>query len=178
MGAERMTTGWVGGLAAGDVGYQPRHRSTRQAVVGVGRQPWRTWRDLSRAARRRRARADSVTDASWLTGSARQPDFLDQLTSDEVHRLAEDWALAGGTTNVPELVHDVAHSSHTAATLTSAWREFQQCTREARELRMRTRKWAECYGREYVGQCPDTGAAILKARQADTAWWLITNGLP
>jgi hypothetical protein len=147
-------------------------------MVGAGRQPWRAWRDISRAARRRRGWTDAEMGASWLAGSDGRPDFLDQLTNEEIRRLAEDWALEGSTRNVPELVHEVAHSSHTAATLTGAWREFQQSTRDARELQMRIRKWAERYGREYLGQCPDTRAALLKARQADATWWLITNGLP
>lgn len=176
MGAERMMTGWLAGLLVWDIGYRPRHRSTRQALVGAGRLPPRRWDDLAGAAGTGGPDwSDEVTGASWLAGPAGQPDFLDQLTSDEIRRLAEGFALGYTTRNVPELVQAIGHSSHTAATLTSAWREFRQSTRDVYALRLRTRDWPGFCWRMSPDSCPELE---LKTRQADDAWWLITNGLP
>lgn len=175
MGAERMTNGWLAGLLVSDFGYRPRHRSTRQALDGAGRLPRRGCNDPARAAD---GWPDSATDASWLAGPAGQPDFLDQLTSDEIRRLAEGFALGHTTRNVPELVRAIGHSSHTAATLTSAWREFRQSTRDLYALRLRSRSWTGFYWREDPDKCSDADAVEVKTQQADEAWWLITNGLP
>src|SRR5262249_58044643 len=100
------------------------------------------------------------------------------LTSDEIRRLAEGFALGHTTRNVPELVQAIGHSSHTAATLTSAWREFRQSTRDVYALRLRTRNWTGFYWREDPNSCSNADALELKVHQADDAWWLITNGLP
>jgi len=178
MGAERMMTGRQAGHLVRDCEYRPGHRSTRQELVGAGRLPGRGWDDPARVADGRPDWPYSATDASWLAGPAGQPDSLDQLTSDEIRRLAEGFALGYTTRNVPELVQTVGHSSHTAATLTSAWREFRQSTRDMYALQLRTRSPTGSYRRDDLDKCPDADAVEVKARQADDAWWLITNGLP
>lgn len=176
-GAERMN-GWLSGLLAGDFGYRPRHRSTRQALVSAGRLPQRKRDGLACDADNRPDWPEVATDASWLAGPAGQPDVLDQLTSDEVRRLAEGFALGYNTRNVPELVKAIGHSSHTAATLTSAWREFRQSIRDLHALRLRTRNWTvPCWQPNEVSS-RDANLVELKASQAEDAWWLITNGLP
>lgn len=174
MGAERMN-GRFAGLLMGEFGYRPRHRSTRQALVSAGRLPQREWEDHARIAD---DRPEMATDAKWLAGPAGQPDSLDQLTSDEIRRLAEGFALGYCTRDVPELVRAIGHSSHTAATLTSAWREFRQSIRDLYALRLRTRNWTGFCWQEGQGLSQDADAVEMKVRQADDAWWLITNGLP
>jgi hypothetical protein len=169
--------GWLAGLV-GDFGYRPRHRSTRQALVGAGRLPQSEWDHPASLVDDRPDWPDTATDASWLAGPAGQPDLLDQLTSDEIRRLAEGFALGYSTRNVPDLVQAIGHSSHTAATLTSAWREFRESIRDMYALRLRSRNWTGFYWREDEGSHSDAAALEQKARQADDAWWLITNGLP
>jgi hypothetical protein len=177
MGAERTMTGWLAGILIGDIGYQPRHRSTRRDLAGADL-PVSEWDDHSCGWDEWPDYRDAPTDPSWLVGPAGQPDILDQLTSDELRRLLEDCALDDVTKNIPDLVRAIGHSSHTTATLTSAWREFRQCTRDAYALRLRTRGgWAESFGDDQ-GHYPGADAVALKLRQADDAWWLITNGLP
>lgn len=178
MGAERMFIHGFAGLMMWDFGYQPRHRSTRRALVSAGRLSLDGWDDPPFPGDGRPDWPESQTDASWLASPADEPDLLDQLTSDQLRRLLERCALDDRTRNIPELVLAIGHSSHSAATLTSAWREFRQATRDSYALRLRTRRWTEFFGREDLGTHPDEDAVELKLHQADDAWWLITNGLP
>ena len=161
----------------GDIGYQPRHRSTRRDPADIDL-PESEWYDHPGGWDDGQYYREAPTSRSWLVGPVGQPDVLDQLTSDELRRLLEDCALDDVTKNLPDLVRAIGHSSHTTATLTSAWREFRQCTRDAYALRLRSRdRWAERLGDDH-GQHPGGDAVALKLRQADDAWWLITNGLP
>jgi hypothetical protein len=178
-GAERMMTGWLAALLMWEFGYQPRHRSTRQAVTSAGRLPEDDWDDHSFGQPGPPDWPGAPSDASWLAGPVGRPDYLDQLTSDEIRRLLEGCALDDVTRNVPDLVHAIGHSSHTTATLTSAWSNFRQSTRDAYALRLRARNKAARGEHDNLGARLLAAEAVeLKLRQADDAWRLITNGLP
>jgi hypothetical protein len=80
--------------------------------------------------------------------------------------------------DVPELVHLVAHWSHTSTTLVSAWIEFQQATRDAYALRLGGRAWWEFFRPQDLGSRPQIKAVEIKQALADDAWCSITNGEP
>ena len=119
-----------------------------------------------------RAFSASVPDPSSDSGD---PDFLDQLTRGQIRRILESSAINDLTDTVPELVETIAHSSHTNATLASAWRDFQEATRAAHALHLVQRAWWELYCQQDLGACPEAAAAEIKQGQADDAWYLITN---
>src|SRR5262245_48436232 len=101
MGAGRRTKGWVAGLLVWDLGYQPRHRSTRRVMYGTDL-PDPEWDDRSYGQGQWPCCRAVPTDPSWLVGPAELPDVLDQLTSDQVRRLLEDCALDDVSKNIPD----------------------------------------------------------------------------
>jgi hypothetical protein len=106
-----------------------------------------------------------------------QSDFLDQLTSGQIRRMLEGSAINGDLTEaVPDLVLMLAHSSHTSATLASAWDDFQEAVRDAYALHLSRRAWWEFFSRQDLGSCPQEQAVEIKLNDADDAWCLIVNG--
>ena len=118
-------------------------------------------------------------DAAWLGSDSAEPDFLEQLTSGQLRRLLESCAINDDLTETtPDLVQVIAHSSHTSATLASAWRDFQEAIRDAFALHLGKRAWWEFFCRQDVGSYPQEQAVEIKLSLADDAWGLITNGYP
>ncbi len=74
------------------------------------------------------------------------------------------------------LVQIIAHSSHSASTLATAWSDFRKFTREAYALHVGASRWSEFFRRDELGSYPAEDAVELKLRAADDAWWLLTNG--
>jgi hypothetical protein len=163
---------WITGALFSEAGYQPRHRSPRQAGNGGDRhasvvQDDLSWPDCEPAPSRSCAGRGEVDSGQ---------DFLDQLTFGEIRRILEGCALDDPTTVVPELVPLVAHSSHTPATLARAWGEFEEATREAYALHVRIRDWSAFFGQGEVRSHPSDGAVALLKGSADDAWRTITQG--
>jgi hypothetical protein len=118
-------------------------------------------------------------DASWPSDDGADSDFLGELTSGQIRRMLEGSAINDKfTRSIPDLVHQVAHSSHTSATLASAWADFRDATRDARALRLGRRAWWEFFRPLDLGSSPQAEAVQIKLSLADDAWWLITNGEP
>jgi hypothetical protein len=192
MGAERMAmTQWVPGRL---FGYQPRHRSTRQAA-DVEWLPAETWDEptfeWNYDPRYAEQLADPEPQADQLTqddqalrsdefGPARQgePDLHDHMSSDQLRHLLEGCALDDVARIVRPLVQIIAHSSHTATTLASAWGEFRRSTRDAYALHIGASRWSDFFRREELGFYPAEDAVELKLREADNAWRFITTGVP
>jgi len=102
---------------------------------------------------------------------------MSQITSGEIRGILEGCAINDDLTNiVPELVRVIADSSHTNGTLTSAWNEFQEATRDAYALHLHKRAWWEFFGRQDLGSCPEEQAVEMKLSLADDAWGLIRHG--
>jgi len=80
--------------------------------------------------------------------------------------------------SIPELAYLIAHSSHTNATLASAWIQFQEATQDAYALRLGQRAWWEFFRPHDLGSSPQAEAVEVKLSMADDAWCLITNGEP
>jgi hypothetical protein len=99
-------------------------------------------------------------------------DLLDEVTFCEIRRILEGCAIDDPTTVVPELVQLIAHSSHTPATLSRAWSEFEEATRDVYALRLRLRDWSALVEPDE----PDDDALALMLGYADGAWQLITRG--
>jgi len=163
---------WITGALFSDAGYQPRHRSPRQAGNGGDRHASAVQDDLS-GPDREPAPSRSCAGRGEVDS---EQDFLDQLTFGEIRRILEGCALDDPTTVVPELVQLVAHSSHTPATLGRAWGEFEEVTREAYALHVRIRDWSAFFGQDNVGSQPSDGAVALLQGSADDAWRMITRG--
>src|SRR5215472_6274037 len=192
MGAERMAmTQWVPGRL---FGYQPRHRSTRQAA-DVEWLPAETWDeptfewdyDPTYAEQR----ADPEPQADQLTqddqalrsdefgpASRSESDLHDHMSSEQLRHLLEGCALDDVARIVRPLVQIIAHSSHTATTLASAWGEFRRSTRDAYALHIGASRWSDFFRREELGFYPAEDAVELKLREADNAWRFITTGVP
>ncbi len=118
-------------------------------------------------------------DVSSLSSDCEDADFLGELTRGQVRRILEGSAINDDlTTTVPELAYMVAHSSHTSATLASAWDDFQQATRDAYALHVGRRAWWEFFRPQELGSRPQAQAIEIKLSLADDAWCLITNGEP
>ncbi len=93
------------------------------------------------------------------------------MTFSEIRRILEGCALADPTTVVPDLVQLIAHSSHTPATLASAWSDFEEATRDVYALHLRIRDWSALFKRDE----PDEAGALM-LNYADEAWRMITLG--
>jgi hypothetical protein len=175
MGAERMGMTWLAGVLPLETGYQPRHRSTRQGEpdidqLGDSRLESLPEPESNPAAARPSSKMVEVTEDSPAQC------FLDQMTVGEIRRILEGCALHDVTRVVPELVQLIAHSSHTPATITKAWSEFEEATRDVYALHLRIRKWSALFGRDELGACPDEDEEENVLSYADYAWRLITRG--
>src|SRR5215469_1192559 len=193
MGAERMAmTQWVPGRL---FGYQPRHRSTRQAA-DVEWLPAETWDEPTFEwdydPRYSELQADpeppadrpthddqalAVPDPSG-TASRGESDLRDHLSSDQLRHMLEGCALDDVARIVRPLVQIIAHSSHTTTTLAIAWAEFRRSTRDAYALHIGASRWSDFFRREELGFYPAEDAVELKLREADNAWRFIITGLP
>jgi hypothetical protein len=175
MGAERMGMTWLTGVLPLDTGYQPRHRSTRRDELDIDRLE-DSWHDP--LPEPESGFADAGPSSEMVEVAEDQPAqcFLDQMTVGEVRRILEGCALHDVTRVVPELVQLIAHSSHTPATITRAWSEFEEATRDVYALHLRIRNWSALFRRDELGACPYDDAAESVLSYADYAWRLITRG--
>ena len=159
----------LAGMSRRHFGYRPRHRSTRQEAEAewLATDPWdeplHTW--------------DEPPDES---GPARQGEssLHDHLSSDQLRHLLEGCALDDVARIVRPLVEIIAHSSHTATTLASAWGEFRRSTCDAYALHVGVCRWSDFFKREELGFHPAEDAVERKLREADHAWRLLTTGSP
>jgi hypothetical protein len=165
------------GFSLWNIGYQPRHRSPRRDYADADWLAQWPGEDPSHAAADLLTETGSPADSSGLAGESAEPDnFLDQLTSGQLRRILEGCAINDVTKITPDLVQVIAHPSHNGATLASAWREFQEATRDSYELHLGRRAWWEFFDSEDLGPFPEIEAVEIKLRDADEAWSLITNG--
>jgi len=100
------------------------------------------------------------------------------MSSEQLRHLLEGCALDDVARIVRPLVQIIAHSSHTATTLASAWGEFRRSTRDAYALHIGASRWSDFFRREELGFYPAEDAVELKLREADNAWRFITTGVP
>jgi hypothetical protein len=161
------------------VGYHPRHRSPRWDKPD---QPMLA--DLAPVAESPLADLDfsadnSPAEDSSASSDCEDDDFLGEFTRGQLRRILEGSAINQNlAASIPDLVHVVAHSSHTSETLASAWTDFQRATRDAHALRIGLRAWWEFFRPQNVGSYPQAQAVEIKLNLADRAWSLITNGAP
>ena len=167
---------WLTVLRPSDTAYQPRHRSTRQGGNDAARFDEDTWAVDSPGQPGQSTSAQPWSDRYEVTDGTPEPDFLDLLTVGEIRRMLEGCAMDDVTEIVPELVALIAHSSHTPATLASAWNEFAEATRDAYALHLRIRDGSDCSGHGEFGADPGADAVVVGLTQADDAWQLITRG--
>jgi hypothetical protein len=176
-GAERTRTSRLAGMFGWNASYQPRHRSPRRDYTETG---WLTLQALEDPPPDQYcgpAWPDLSAEEPWANDDSEESDFLQQLTGGQVRRMLESSAINGDLTEaVPDLVQAVAHSSHTTATLSSAWRDFQVAVRDAYALHLSKRAWWEFFSRQDLGSCPQEMAVEIKLGDADDAWCLIVNG--
>jgi hypothetical protein len=188
MGAERMTM-----THRRQAGYQPRHRSTRRAATeewlatNTWDEPVPAWDDELTDAGQwadQEPLADQLVQADQLPlpdefGPADQgePELHDHLSSDQLRHVLEGCALDDVARIVRPLVQIIAHPSHTATTLASAWGEFCKSTRDAYALHVGACRWSDFFRREELGFYPAEDAVELKLREADDAWQLLTTGV-
>lgn len=162
MGAGRMAmTHWWTRIWRRHFGYQPRHRSTRQAAADT------EWYATV-------ARDEPAAPAVQV----QRPILHDHLSSDQLRHLLEGCALDDVARIVRPLVQIIAHSSHTTTTLACAWGEFRRSTRDAYALHVGACRWSDFFSREELGFYPAEDAVVMKLRQADHAWQLLTSGGP
>jgi len=177
MGAERMAmTFWLSGILWWRFGYRPRHRSMRQVEALRGQYGTKAWNEPAYGWKFSSAGHEPPTDA-FRSVSPGIPDFLGQLTNDQLRQMLEGCALNDVTRILRPLVQIIAHRSHTASTLAYAWSDFRRSTREAYSLHVGSSRWSEFFNREELGAYPAEDAVELKLRAADSAWWLLTNGV-
>ena len=166
---------WLTGVLPVDTGYQPRHRSTRRGEHDID-QLRNSWHDPLLEPESEPAAAGPSSEMVEVTEDSPAQCFLDQMTVGEVRRILEGCALHDVTRVVPELVQLIAHSSHTPATITRAWTEFEEATRDVYALHLRIRSWSALFRRDELGGCPHEEAAESVLSYADYAWRLITRG--
>jgi len=166
---------WLTGVLPLDTGYQPRHRSTRRGELDIDR-PRDSWHDRLPELESGPAAAGPSSEMVGVKEDSPAQCFLDQMTVGEVRRILEGCALHDVTRVVPELVQLIAHSSHTPATITRAWSEFEEATRDVYALHLRIRNWSALIRRDELSACPHEGAAESMLSYADSAWRLITRG--
>jgi hypothetical protein len=175
MGAERMGMTWLTGVLPLETGYQPRHRSTRRGELDID-QLGDSWHEPLPEPESRPAAAGPSGKMVEVTEDSPAQCFLDQMTVGEIRRILEGCALHNVTRVVPELVQRIAHSSHTPATITRAWSEFEEATRDVYALHLRIRNWSALFRRDELGACPHEDEAESVLSCADYAWRLITRG--
>jgi hypothetical protein len=158
------------------IGYQPRHRSTRQDLADADSQPTEPWDAPTQDWDRLLSGPGPAPEEPWPAGEG-TPDFLDQLTGDQLRQVLEGCALDDVERIVRPLVQSIAHCSHSATSLASAWGDFQRSTRDAYALHVGASRWSDFFARNELGSHPAEDAVELKLREADDAWWLITNGV-
>jgi hypothetical protein len=156
-------------------GYRPRHRSTCRSDMSpeLGRDnrpdgaadPWGP-----------PARLAITAGPPAAGGEVAHRRSFGRMTPDEIRHVLEGCALDDLSRVVPELVHLIAHSSHTAMTLTVAWTEFEEATRAAYALHLRMRQWSDFFRQDQLGANPGGDAVAIKLSRADEAWQLITRG--
>jgi len=117
-----------------------------------------------------------VSETSEAADDQSGASFLDQLTVGEVRRMLEGCALHNLSRAVPELVQHVAHSSHTPATITKAWREFEEATRDMYALHLRGDESSAAVNATDPKPRPDQELVSLVRSYADYAWQLILRG--
>lgn len=194
MGAERMAmTHRLTGISWWHFGYQPRHRSTRQdtdaewLATDAWNEPLSAWDEALTDARQwvdPESRADQPTQVDLALrpdefgpASQGESELHDHLSSDQLRHLLEGCALDDVARIVRPLVQIIAHPSHTATTLASAWGEFRKCTRDAYALHVGACRWSDFFEREDLGFYPAEDAVERKLREADHAWQMLTTGL-
>ena len=166
---------WLTGVLPLETGYQPRHRSTRRDELDID-QLGDSWHEPLPELESRPAAAGPSSKMVEVTQDSPAQCFLDQMTVGEVRRILEGCALHDVTRVVPELVQLIAHSSHTPATITRAWSEFEEATRDVYALHLRIRNWSALFRRDELGACPHEDEAQSVLSYADHAWRLITRG--
>jgi hypothetical protein len=177
MGAERMVmTHRLTGIRWWKFGYQPRHRSTRQAEADAGWPAIDEWDESTAASEDQSMDREEPADES-APASEQAPDVLDHLSSDQLRHLLEGCALEDVARIVRPLVQIIAHPSHTAATLATTWGEFSRSTQDAYALHLGMCRWSDFFRREELGSYPAEDAVEHKLREADHAWRLLTLGM-
>lgn len=172
---------WLSGATPSEAGYQPRHRSTRRGDTQIV-QDYRAWQDyLPELAGRPEdpgpvSPVSPVCETSEATDDQAYGSFLDQLTVGEVRRILEGCALHDLSRAVPELVHHIAHASHTPATIYKAWSEFEEATRDMYALHLRGDDRSAAFKANEDSSCPDQELVTIVCNYADYAWQLITCG--
>ena len=172
---------WLTGVAPSEAGYQPRHRSTRRGENLIDQYD-RSWQGYLPELAGRPAypgpvvQLNPVSETSEATGDQAGESFLDQLTVGEVRRILEGCALHDLSRAVPELVEHIAHSSHTPATITKAWSEFEEATRDMYALHLRGDERSAAFRGAEQSRCPDQEMVAIVRNNADYAWQLITRG--
>lgn len=187
-GAERMGMTWLTGALPSEAGYyQPRHRSTRQGETQIDQHdpvlqdhlpelPGRPDLPGRPAGPGPASRVSPLSETSEATDDQTGECFLDQLTAGEVRRILEGCALHDLSRAVPELVQHIAHSSHTPATISKAWSEFEEATRDLYALHLRGDDRSAVFRGTQQSLCPDQEMAAIVRDYADHAWQLITRG--
>lgn len=160
---------WLSMGSLGEQRYQPRHRSTGQTANGFD-EPDSYWMTISPGSGDGPATAGSSAEKLEINDQQGQ-DFLSQMTFGEIRRILEGCALDDPTTVVPDLVQLIAHSSHTPATLASAWSQFEEATRDVYALHLRIRDWSALFRHDET----DDAVALMQS-YADEAWRIITLG--
>jgi hypothetical protein len=173
-----MGVNWLSATAQPRGAYTPRHRSMRQRAMSreFAGNGWEDTMDTMDGTRLRAADSATLGLPADLADQAQESAVLDQLTPGEVRRILEGCALDELGLVVPELMHLVAHSSHTDATLAVAWNDFVEATRDAYALQLHMRDWSDFFSSDELGAHPCDGAVAIKMTDADEAWRLITRG--
>jgi hypothetical protein len=154
----------------GENRYQPRHRSTGRTENGFD-EPGSYWLDHLSGPGSGSVTTGPSAERQEFDDDQPAQDFRDQMTFGEIRRILEGCALDDPTTVVPDLVQLIAHSSHTPATLASAWSQFEQASRDVYALHLRIRDWSALFRRDE----PDEAVALMLS-YADEAWRMITLG--
>jgi hypothetical protein len=176
-GAERSLMTRLVGVLGWKAGYQPRHRSPRWGYTENGWLTQQPLEDPLPGLDCEPAVPDLPGEETWADDDWTEPDFLDQLTSGQIRRMLENHAINDDQAgDVPDLIQMIAHSSHTSATLESAWDDFHDAVRDAHALHLSKRAWWEFFCRQDLGSCPQEQAVEIKLGDADDAWCLIMNG--
>jgi hypothetical protein len=165
-----MALTWLSLGLLGEQRYHPRHRSTARTENGFD-EPDSYWMGNSSSLGNEPATTSSRAERLEIDDDQGSQDFLDQMTFGEIRRILEGCALDDPTTVVPDLVQLIAHSSHTPATLASAWSLFEEATRDVYALHLRIRDWSALFRRDEPEE-----AGELMLSHADEAWRMITLG--
>jgi hypothetical protein len=171
-----VMTWFAGFLLLGDTGYEPRHRSKRQASPAIGWLGQRRREEYTAsAAISPWSGFRSTAGASWMPSPPAESEPDDRPASTQLHRMLESCALDDLARIIPEIVQVMVRSS--ADTMTSAWTDFREATWNAKALRLGPGLWMEPIdpGPEEPDPYPGEDAVVIKVGQAPDALWLITN---